>query len=107
MLRAPRPEIELYDTARDPHQIRNLANRPEWHRVRQELNDVLRRWMDETGDSVPDRLRPDGFDRRLGTPLPDSEQPQPPFAFPGQDREADRISRPGPYRCPEDLRTRG
>ncbi|MGH9657637.1 MAG: sulfatase family protein, partial [Bryobacteraceae bacterium] len=49
-MQARRPEIEFYDTQEDPHEIRNLAGRPE-HRARiAEFGRRLDAWMKETGD---------------------------------------------------------
>ncbi|RME96196.1 MAG: DUF229 domain-containing protein [Verrucomicrobia bacterium] len=48
--RAPRPIEELYDTANDPWQIRNLAGRPEHADRLAAMRAELRRWMRETRD---------------------------------------------------------
>jgi N-sulfoglucosamine sulfohydrolase len=48
---APRkPEIELYDTQADPHEVRNLASDPaQRNRVRQ-MGRILDDWMKSTAD---------------------------------------------------------
>jgi N-sulfoglucosamine sulfohydrolase len=66
---APRPVVELYDTRADPHQVSNLAGRPELAAIERRLSGALEKWMDETGDSVPDAISPDTFDRETGEPL--------------------------------------
>ena len=46
----PKPLEELYDTKTDPHEVNNLADRPE-HRERLErLREALFAWMEQTGD---------------------------------------------------------
>lgn len=59
----PRPPEELYDLRADPHQMRNVADRPEHRAVRDRLRGDLDAWMKRTGD--PRALRPDTdvFDR--------------------------------------------
>ena len=48
----PRPEEELYDLAKDPRELRNLAGLPE-HRERQDaLAAELSAWMEETADPL-------------------------------------------------------
>ena len=47
---ARRPAEELYDLRRDPHQLINVAGRPEHGAVEQHLRTELARWMRETGD---------------------------------------------------------
>lgn len=96
----PRPSEELYFTPDDPHQIRNLIQDVRHASTLEELRGTMNRWQDETGDSVPEDLSPDYFDRLggyldsatgqriqgervLGTP-------------PGADRRADWIDAAGP-----------
>jgi N-sulfoglucosamine sulfohydrolase len=64
--REPRDPEELYDLARDPLEMENLAGRPEHEAVRQELSRQLTRWQEETQDpllagpmSAPDGARVD------------------------------------------------
>lgn len=45
-----RPGIELFRNAEDPHELIDLAHRPEWRRVREDLESRLRTWMRRTGD---------------------------------------------------------
>ena len=46
-----RPAVELYDVAADPWELTNLAARPDLAGVRRELEDKLRAWMKEQGDT--------------------------------------------------------
>ncbi|MBN8625238.1 MAG: sulfatase [Planctomycetes bacterium] len=45
-----RPAEELYDTANDPAEMTNLAERPEYADVKQRLSAELDRWMASQGD---------------------------------------------------------
>jgi len=60
----PRPEEELYDTRKDPHALRNLAQDPEYQPVMEEMRAALAAWQRETGDNFdPQNIKPDGIDR--------------------------------------------
>ncbi len=45
-----RPPEELYDTEKDPHNINNLANDPQYQDVLMEMREVLDHWRLESGD---------------------------------------------------------
>lgn len=45
-----RPEFELYDYEKDPWELENLANDPEYDVVRERLFRVLKQWMEQQGD---------------------------------------------------------
>ncbi len=94
VMRAPRPEVELYDTRVDPHQMENLAGRPEFADVQHRLSTALARWMDETGDTLPAQVTPDLFHRETGVQLGGMRNAGylPP---PGGSRGADRINADG------------
>jgi len=47
---AKRPAEELYDLAKDPGELHNVAGRPEYAEAQQDLRDALVRWMRETAD---------------------------------------------------------
>lgn len=91
---APRPKLELYNMAKDPHQLDNLANSPEAADVEQQLSAVLDRWMTETCDSVPDKISPDTFHRITGKPLKNVDAAG--ALTPGENRRADECNEPGP-----------
>ncbi|MDF1825365.1 MAG: sulfatase [Verrucomicrobiales bacterium] len=90
----PRPESELYDTAADPRQISNLAGNETYRAIEKRLSDVLDHWIDKTGDSAPDQISSDGFDRRTGEKTFKSrdDYQRPPA---GSDRGADKINHEG------------
>jgi N-sulfoglucosamine sulfohydrolase len=60
---AKRPEEELFDLAKDPHQLKNLAADPAYAEVKARLRGELDAWLKETGD--PRALDPatDVFDK--------------------------------------------
>jgi len=93
---APRSRLELYDTTNDPFQLNNLADQPAWLDRQHQLHRILKQWMKETGDSVPARLRRDGFDRREGTRLPKPDLVTADVIAAGEDRNADQINESGP-----------
>ena len=45
-----RPEEELYDTARDPGELRNLAGSPEHQQILTRMASTLDLWIQQTGD---------------------------------------------------------
>lgn len=67
LFEAPRPAIEVYDLEADPHELLNLAGRPEVETVARTLSRVLDDWIDRTGDFAPSRRRrADNTDRVTG-----------------------------------------
>jgi uncharacterized sulfatase len=64
-----KPLEELYDTAADPHEVENLAGRPEYATVVARMSAALTDWMTRTGDvglipepEVDVMMRPGGAD---------------------------------------------
>jgi N-sulfoglucosamine sulfohydrolase len=45
-----RPRFELYDLERDPHEVENLAYRPEYAAMVESFKNKIRRFQEETGD---------------------------------------------------------
>jgi len=45
-----KPLEELYDTLKDPHEIRNLAHDPRYKEILERMRKVHLRWMKKTGD---------------------------------------------------------
>ena len=45
-----RPAEELYDLEKDPHQIHNLAQDPEFAEILETHRQFLKNWIKETGD---------------------------------------------------------
>jgi N-sulfoglucosamine sulfohydrolase len=100
VLREPRPTEEFYDTSTDPDQISCLIGTGRHVGKLAELRDVLDRWQEVTGDSVPTNLSPDFYDRDLGyIDAATGQRIQGSRVLgvpPGLDRGADRIDEPGP-----------
>lgn len=53
-----RPEEELYDLKNDPDQLKNLAEDPNWAKVRREMADRLTKWRKQTNDPVTPSVDP-------------------------------------------------
>ncbi len=67
LFEAPRPVIEVYDLESDPHELVNLAGRPEVEQIARQLSRVLDAWIEETEDFPPSRRRrADNTDRISG-----------------------------------------
>jgi arylsulfatase A-like enzyme len=45
-----RPAEELYDLAKDPHQLNNVADKPDYAATKKKLRAAVDRWMKETDD---------------------------------------------------------
>lgn len=69
---APRPAEELYAVSKDKEQITNLAANPAYAAVRKKLKAVLAQWQQATGDTEPDTLTPDYYDRVNGEKTPEN-----------------------------------
>lgn len=100
---APRPGEELYHSASDPLQLKNLAADPAHRAVKVRLAKLLADWTAATGDTVPAQLTPDGFDRETGAAVRPPGAPKgkaakaPPRGTPaGSERNAAFINAPGP-----------
>lgn len=65
----PRPAEELFDVEKDPLQLLNLASLPDYQKVLSEMRTLLNNWREETGDTTPEHLTPDWYDRETGGPL--------------------------------------
>jgi len=47
----PKPVEELYDVQADPHNVRNLANDPEYAQVLKRMREALRQWVRDNRDA--------------------------------------------------------
>lgn len=74
---SPRPVEELYDLDADPHELVNLAEDPKHANVLADLRRALSEWGRQTDDRKPEKLSPDEFDRETGDPLPNRVRPRP------------------------------
>jgi arylsulfatase A-like enzyme len=60
----PRPNEELYDCHSDSFQLDNISSDPEYQKVLYDLRNVLKEWMTETGDNIPDTITKDWYFRK-------------------------------------------
>jgi len=73
----PRPAEELYDTANDPYELRNLIRDPRHAGALAEHRRALDDWSRRTAFEIPRTRTPDEFDRETGRPLPNRIRPRP------------------------------
>lgn len=52
-----RPEVELYDLQKDPHELRNIAADALYENTLSELQEALKSWQEETQDPMADLER--------------------------------------------------
>ncbi len=65
----PRPVHELYDLEKDPYELVNVAEDEAYGEILARMSGALDGWIKRTGDAVPEKRRPDGFDRETGERL--------------------------------------
>jgi N-sulfoglucosamine sulfohydrolase len=70
LFEAPRARLELYDLARDPWELRNVADDPTYAKEVREVAGVLQEWMEQSQDfPATYRVRDDNTDRITGVPF--------------------------------------
>lgn len=84
----PRPEITLFNRLKDPEQLNNLAGKEKT--IVKQLLDILYQWQYETGDTVPEYLKPDRSDKKSTDYMSKVEMP-------GASKNAKMINKPGPF----------
>ena len=72
----PRPKEELYDISQDSHELRNLADHPEYAKILARMRGELENWEKRTGDGKLEFEAPDEFDRETCQPLPVRHRPR-------------------------------
>ncbi len=81
-----RPEFELYDLEKDPHETNNLVDNPEYGAVVKKMDKALRAWMDDEDDVGDPRSTPRREQTSARVPVPAvhsvSETLSTPSAFP-------------------------
>jgi N-sulfoglucosamine sulfohydrolase len=84
LCRPTMPAEELYDLRADPHQIANLAGKPEHKATQERLAKVLADWIEATADQgrTPE---PDDLIRRQGVTKPNTP-PNTGYALPPTDK---------------------
>lgn len=93
---APRPASELYRTDADPDQLQNLADDPNYASVKARLASLLDDWTQVTGDSTPEHLSPDAYDRETGERLKGKKGPPERGTPAGDDKDSAHLNAPGP-----------
>jgi arylsulfatase A-like enzyme len=63
---SPRPDEELYNCIADPEQFNNIAGSPEYKGELENLRQILKEWMEVTGDNIPDELTKDWYLKEPG-----------------------------------------
>lgn len=91
---APRPELELYNLTKDPHQLNNLAGSTTATKIQNQLTEALDEWMQVTRDSIPKKITPDMRSRATGKRLKNVNING--AITPGEDKQADRCNASGP-----------
>ncbi len=90
-----RPYEELFNCRKDPMQLVNLASVPEYNDIMENMRMVLKRWIEETGDNVPEKLTADWFDRDSGLRLEEMNGIR--GEMPGSKTNATRNNNKGPF----------
>ncbi|WP_109673572.1 sulfatase family protein [Dyadobacter jejuensis] len=90
----PRATEEFFDGSKDPLNKINLIGKKEYRTQIDRLRSVMKQWQMETGDTVPDQLTPDWYDRETGKPLPAKGTRG---QMPGAALNASKINQPGPF----------
>lgn len=90
----PRPAEEFFDCFKDPLQSGNAIKDKTYAAKIAELKNVLKQWSNETGDTAPENLTPDWYDRETGKPLPANGKRG---EMPGAAKNAGRINTKGPF----------
>lgn len=63
----PRPAEAFFDCRKDPLQEDNLIDNPAYATEVNHLREVLRKWQQETGDTMPEHLTPEWYVRETTT----------------------------------------
>jgi N-sulfoglucosamine sulfohydrolase len=94
LFESPRARLELYDLAKDPWELRNVADEPSYAKAVRELAKVLQEWMEQTDDfPAAYRVRDDNTDRITGVPFTSKI---PPLRNPNVPPPAERWGQQGP-----------
>ena len=105
----PSPVEEFYDVGKDPNQLVNLANNPEYSSEVKKARKFLDRWIDQTGDSIPkkstaSRNKPSRIENGKVVPLQEVEGARKMRGeMPGASKNAMKMNHPGPIFIDEKL----
>lgn len=97
----PYPKEELYDLSQDPDQLNNLATSDKHSSAMKTCRELLAKWTEQTGDTIPENPTPNRHDQPriedgkvIGWGKGIGGNPH--AEFPGAARNADQINHPGP-----------
>lgn len=90
----PQPEQEFYNCRIDKLQLSNLINDSRYKKEQIKLKKALDSWKNKTGDSQPEILTPDWYDRHDCSRLSEHGVRG---AMPGSDKNAELINNSGPF----------
>jgi N-sulfoglucosamine sulfohydrolase len=90
----PRLPEELYDCKKDALQSKNQISNKVYAVQKSQLRSILKKWQTQTGDTKPDHLTPDWYDRANGEPLPAKGIRG---EMPGAATHASKINHKGPF----------
>jgi len=65
----PRPAEELFDLKLDNDQFLNVASVERYQKELERMRTLLKKWQKDTGDTTPEHLTPDWYDRETGDAL--------------------------------------
>lgn len=86
--KVPRSSEEFFDNFKDPSQAENLIGNNAYSKQIRILKKVLAQWQNDTGDTTPENLTPDWYDRETGEALPAKDKRG---EMPGAATHAERI----------------
>tara|TARA_B100001057_G_scaffold288727_1_gene288831 strand:+ start:1096 stop:2571 length:1476 start_codon:yes stop_codon:yes gene_type:complete len=97
----PRPKREFYDMEKDFFQRENLIGEKSYQEAIQHLESILEKWKIETGDSQPDEITKDWYEKRPG-PVEAPNSLKTSYhgkrgEFPGVSKNATQINNQGPF----------
>lgn len=94
MISSPRSAEGLFDCSKDPQQAHNLISDAAYRKETVRLRNVLKQWQRQTGDTEPDSLTPDWYDRMTGK---NRSARGTRGEMPGATKGADTINTKGPF----------
>ncbi len=88
---SPRPAEELFDCKKDSLQRNNLIADNNYKQIRAKLKNVLNKWMNETGDNIPNELTKDWYERTSGKKIKENMNIR--GEMPGKKNNAEKVLR--------------
>ena len=90
----PRPNAEFFKCKKDPWNKVNLIKDKKYKKEIDKLSSIMQQWQTETGDTVPEGITPDWYDRETGNKF-DKKGIR--GEMPGQSKNATMINAKGPF----------